>query len=102
MPSEATVGNSLVSQITLTSLLLTGIFFQDRFVDYSFFCCLAFAFFVAPPSAIHVNIYKHLPNHSLVCGSLPPLTAFLRGFFAEACPRLARDGRRRGSARSVS
>ena len=27
--------------------------------------------------------------HPYVCGYLPPLTAFPRGFFAEACPRLA-------------
>ena len=34
-------------------------------------------------------------------GSLPSLTAFPRGFFAEACPRLACNGRRRGCARSA-
>jgi len=34
----------------------------------------------------------------LFCGSLPPLIALPRGFFAGACLRLACDGRRRGSA----
>ena len=39
--------------------------------------------------------------HPYVCGYLPPLTAFPRGFFAEACPRLACNGRRGGFARSA-
>ena len=34
----------------------------------------------------------------LFCGSLPPLIALPRGFFAGACLRLVCDGRRRGSA----
>ena len=37
----------------------------------------------------------------LCCGSLPPLTAFPCGFFAQACLRPGCNGRRRGSARSA-
>ena len=40
-------------------------------------------------------------RRSLFCGSLPPPTAFPRGFFAGARPRLVCPGRRRGSARSA-
>ena len=36
-------------------------------------------------------------HHCLVCGYLPPVAAFPQGFFGEACPRLARNGRLRGS-----
>ena len=43
---------------------------------------------------LYINLYilvrlSHWYAHPYVCGYLPPLTAFPRGFFAEACPRLA-------------
>ena len=56
---------------------------------------------------IYVYLYWYYDSRqadlitSLVCGPLPPLTAFPRGFLADPCPRLAFYGRLRGSARSA-
>ena len=41
------------------------------------------------------------PDHSSVRGPLPPLTAFPRAFFVEACSRLACNARLHGCARSA-
>ena len=41
------------------------------------------------------------PNHFFVCGPVPPVIAFPRGFFAEARTRLVCNGRRRGSSGSA-
>ena len=48
--------------------------------------------------------YHSSDAHNIIsygCGSPPSLTAFPRGFFAEACPCLASNGRRRGSTLSA-
>ena len=41
-------------------------------------------------------------DYFIFCGSLLPLTAFPRDFFAEACSRLACNGLLRGPARSTA